>query len=326
MDTKDDTRSYTAPAHRALTDLSIPQDVREEVARLYGYDRIDGLDLSGSAQYQPLTTSVKLQQTIESYLIDQCHCDQVETYIRVDDRLADRFALDMIAQPTLLNPVAPEKSHLRSTLLTGLYEVVARNFRQDDQIQICEIAKVRHGQTELTALGLMIYRKSADQRSDDSRLQLKGIVDGLCTHADMIDISYQASHLSIAHPYKQADIIQSGNNIGSLYQLHPLTYLDDKIPQTSQIIYAELILDHISIQSQTSSFHTLEDPLYTKELCFIIPQGSDTSILSMKHIPEVLQYRLYDVYDLGDTKSMTLSYHIKSDTPEQIMDRMIADA
>ena len=159
-----------------MSDLSLPEDLREEVSRLYGYDRISGLSLGGAIKYLPLNPTIILQQSVESYLIQACHFDQVETYSWVHDHLAYRFGIQLAHQPTLINPVTPEKSHLRSNLLCGLYEVIVRNFRHDDHIHICEIGKVWHESQELTSLAIMIYHKDVSNRSQDAWLSAKGII------------------------------------------------------------------------------------------------------------------------------------------------------
>jgi phenylalanyl-tRNA synthetase beta subunit len=82
---------------------------------------------------------VLLQKKIETYMIDIFHFDQVETYPRLTDKMISTFDINSDTLYRLLNPVAPEKSYMRNTLLPSLYEVILKNFRSYDKIQICEI-------------------------------------------------------------------------------------------------------------------------------------------------------------------------------------------
>lgn len=329
-----DLRYVKAPVRRSTYDISIPQDIREEISRIYGYDHIPGLSLWNTSTYPVLNTEVKVQNMIEHYLIDVCHLDQVETYPWISDDMIKKFAMETSTLHKLINPVAPEKSHLRPTLIAGLYQTVVKNFRNYDHMGICEIGKIRPSNTqEHTALGIMLYHKQTSQIQEDPFLQIKGIIEWLCKkcHLDGID-TVKTDHY-YAHPHKQCILKTNQQTIGHIFQIHPLILVDDKIGQHSHIVYAEIILDHLKSyyndlkHSQTHPFQTLETLHVTKELCFVMPYHYNTHILSMKHLDAVKSSQVYDVYDLGDgTKSITLSYDISYDCVDQTLDDIISYA
>jgi phenylalanyl-tRNA synthetase beta chain len=327
LDKRDDIRNCIAPSYRSIADISIPEDIFEEVARLYWYDRIVGLKQFWFIQHKPLIPEVLLQKKIETYMIDIFHFDQVETYPRLTDKMISTFDINSDTLYRLLNPVAPEKSYMRNTLLPSLYEVILKNFRSYDKIQICEIWKIRLQKEEKNCLWCMIYNVSSTDRSHDSFLLLKGIFQKLFSQLNVNDIKFLWSQASYWNLQKQAFIAQGNTIIWKIIQLHPLITIDDKIPQNAQIVYVECILDDLLFNGQTISFETLEHKSIKKELCFVMPYQTDISILTTTQIVGISHISLYDVYDLGNNyKSITLSYMLDPLYADKILQDIISEA
>ena len=111
-------------------------------------------------------------------------------------------------------------------------------------------------------------------------------------------------------------------------QIHPLTIQKDKISIQSQVVYAQIILDHLKSSDQTPQFQNLENKAITKELCFTMPYDADASILSMHQIDAITAYSIYDIYPLDPQhKSVTFSYEISPDlVEEKVLEDMITYA
>jgi phenylalanyl-tRNA synthetase beta chain len=79
--------TLTTPLWRGPDDLNIPEDIYEEVARIYGYDQIENLPLLGDISYVPYTDYVAIQRKLEDFLVRNLGCNQVETYPRESEKL-----------------------------------------------------------------------------------------------------------------------------------------------------------------------------------------------------------------------------------------------
>lgn len=150
---KDDQLDCQIPLRRGPTDLTIPEDIIEEVARVYGYNRIQGKTQTGQVEFIPLSTPVKTLRKIEEVLVDQFKYDQVETYPRAEKKILSLFGTDTNTLYELQNPTAPELSFLRDKLIYNLLDYTAKNTKFFDQIQLFDYGKV--------------WKKSSDQSNTD---------------------------------------------------------------------------------------------------------------------------------------------------------------
>ena len=71
--------------------MNIEEDLYEEVARLYGYNRIEPMVSKEPVHYKPLRGIVALNRVVEEVLVAHHHADQLQTYPRNDEILLDIF-------------------------------------------------------------------------------------------------------------------------------------------------------------------------------------------------------------------------------------------
>jgi len=123
--------------------------------------------------------------------------------------------------------------------------------------------------------------------------------------------------------------------------LHPYFHKDFKFPQKSQITYLELNLDKIiQLKEKTKqkpiekvNYYTLEDQIVERDLSFVISkQESYGKVLqAVEKIKQVIDVEVFDIYDLGDKKSISLTIKIygenmTSDDINNVMDKAIKEA
>jgi phenylalanyl-tRNA synthetase beta chain len=142
----EDAVRVTVPDHRL--DCQYAADLIEEIARIYGYDRIPVTEMADRLPPQRANRDLDLEEGIRDILVG-CGLQEVVTYALTN--LEREAALDPAQSPdnlseesyvTLANPISQERSVMRHSLLgTGL-ETAAANLRFGERVEIFEVGKV----------------------------------------------------------------------------------------------------------------------------------------------------------------------------------------
>ncbi|KAB8143837.1 phenylalanine--tRNA ligase subunit beta [Chloroflexia bacterium SDU3-3] len=132
----------TVPSSRQ--DVTILADLCEEVARMYGYDRIPGTLLSDALPKQQNNVSFELEQKARDTMVG-CGLDEAMTYSMTSmPSVAAVSPAD--ADPALhmrvSNPNTPDREYMRRSLLPVFLEAVAGNLREQERVLQFEIGRV----------------------------------------------------------------------------------------------------------------------------------------------------------------------------------------
>ncbi|MFW0837898.1 MAG: phenylalanine--tRNA ligase subunit beta [Candidatus Komeilibacteria bacterium] len=132
----------TVPSWRATKDISIPEDIVEEVARIYGYDQIPdtlpAVKLSGVDQ----DSSSRLKRQLKSIMAQEFGSHEVYNYSWQAKSYLELLGLSAKNCISLRNYLTPEQQYLRPTLLTNLLKNLHDNLRWYDSIDIFEVGRV----------------------------------------------------------------------------------------------------------------------------------------------------------------------------------------
>jgi phenylalanyl-tRNA synthetase beta chain len=146
----------TPPTFRA-GDMAIPEDVVEEIARIYGYHNIPNV-------IPPLTNSTILSEHNEFFWENRVKdamkywgFTEVYTYPMVSEILFEGPLEDAV---TIQNPLTEDMVYMRKTLVPSLLQVIAKN-KNYDTVQIFEIAN--------------IYEKQSNNLPDE-RIKFAGVI------------------------------------------------------------------------------------------------------------------------------------------------------
>lgn len=122
--------SVVPPTHR--TDLLIPEELIEEVARVYGYTAIEPQPLIATLVPQAIERTYELgNKLIQAAAMTGAA--EVYNYSFYSLATAKRFGLDVKAHTSMLNPMNPDQQLLRQTLRPGLVQVAERNLDQGER-------------------------------------------------------------------------------------------------------------------------------------------------------------------------------------------------
>ena len=331
-----DTYLLKVPAWRSPEDINIPEDVYEEVIRIYGYENISGTDLEKTMDVVPYNRKTELVRIIEQEAVLENHFNLLETYPWFDLSVVEKIKkINPDRLLSLQNPTAPENKYLRDTLYLNLLQVVAKNFREFDTIKIIETGKIwnklsENEFVEKLVAGAMVYQKETKNWKDNNifilKNLLKNILDSyqlkwLLEYKPIDESSSKYEQVKdIIHPKQQAEILLNKQVIWVLLTLHPYYHKEFKIPEKGQITYLQLDLDKlIELKSKLKSkpvvkkeYYTLEDQIVKRDLSFVVSKEENYGkiLFAVSKIKEIIDAEVFDLYDLWDKKSISLTISI----------------
>jgi phenylalanyl-tRNA synthetase beta chain len=216
------------PSHRF--DISIEQDLIEEVGRIHGYDNIPRSDAKTPQRPQPSTERAVTRERLRLLLVDRGF-QEVITYSFVDPRLQRRMFPKREAL-ALANPLSAELGEMRSSLWPGLVETLRFNLRrQQDRVRIFEVGtrfemSGRRLVESQAVAGLVSGSALPEQWGVENRAadfyDVKSDVEGLfALTGRQAAISYVAAPHECLHPGRSAAIHDGKIVVGWLGQLQP---------------------------------------------------------------------------------------------------------
>ncbi|MFS1517675.1 phenylalanine--tRNA ligase subunit beta [Bacillus sp. SCS-151] len=232
----------TVPTRR--NDISIPEDLVEEVGRLYGYDNVKSTLPIGEARPGILTPYQAKRRKVRRYL-EGAGLYQVVNYSLTSEEKVKQFALEEAEPVRLAMPMSEERSMLRLSLIPHLLDVVKHNSaRQIEDIAIYETASVfvssdkdalpnekEHVAGALTGLWSS-HLWQGEKKAVDFYVA-KGVLDGLFSHLGLEErIQYKQIKQDLLHPGRTAQILLDGDVLGIIGQLHPITQNELDLQET----------------------------------------------------------------------------------------------
>ncbi|MFD1449794.1 phenylalanine--tRNA ligase subunit beta [Oceanobacillus sojae] len=297
-------------------DISIFEDILEEVIRIYGYDHLPYTIPQGWVQAGGLTDIQLLQREIKNYL-SSAGLMETLTYSLTNEKDAKRFLTpDIEEKPAysvgLAMPMSEEHSHLRLSLIPEMLRVLQHNVaRTQTDLAYYEIGKVFISREEEIAnqpienlhvagalTGLWHNHPWQQEKKPVDFYVAKGIVEGLFAHLEL-NVTFVQIKMEDMHPGRCAEIRLNGKGIGYVGQVHPLTAKDFDVKETYVF---EIDLESVfAVHQLTPSFTDIPRyPSVTRDIAFIldndIPAGDVQAVIKEIGAPLVKEVSIFDVY------------------------------
>jgi phenylalanyl-tRNA synthetase beta chain len=132
----------TVPTFRATKDVSIPQDLVEEVGRIYGYDNINPVLPDIESEPVHRDELLFLIRRLKVIFSEGLGFTEIFTYSFQDDAVLDIFYKNSKRFVMLKNPVSANLSRMRRSLIPGLFSVIDRNLSYTNEFSVFEIGSV----------------------------------------------------------------------------------------------------------------------------------------------------------------------------------------
>ncbi|MBV9085073.1 MAG: phenylalanine--tRNA ligase subunit beta [Acidobacteriaceae bacterium] len=211
--------TVTVPTWRATKDISLKDDLVEEIGRIIGYDQITPAAPLIASTVPPDNPMRGYLRQIRSQIASQGFTE-VYNYSFVNETDVKRFSLNIDEHVAVRNPIASELTHLRRSLLPGLFNSIVVNVRNFQEFRLFEIGSEIHPRAggelprEIAHLAAVLYNAHGDEQDF---FELKRVVECLFPDARLTPAPAKAYE----HPTRTAEIAWSGVTIGRIFELHP---------------------------------------------------------------------------------------------------------
>lgn len=324
------------PTWRSTGDVTIKDDVMGDIARILSFDSFEAKPINIDLEHSIIQNDLLLDRRIREYLAYRCGFYEIYTYPWIDEKYIRAAKIDTDKALRLATPPAPELAYLRSSLIPGMLEAIAKNLRYYDEFRLFECKQVYEKGD---------YRPSTDdevlpvqsncltgcivgKNAKKVFYEAKGVLENMARYCHMENLKLeQIEKPKWADVNAYLNIVRDGEVIGSFGLLSVQTMSDAKIKRANVAIF-ELNADRLkAYDSRTNVYERLPElPLVEKDLSILVDEDVNWSMIEetirskVKEVEFVDEYRGNQIPD--GKKSITLKVRMVNEgttmTSEQI--------
>jgi phenylalanyl-tRNA synthetase beta chain len=333
------------------SDVTLPADVVEEVARVIGYETLPERLPIGQTPPVQRDPIYAMQRTVRSVLTGAGGWETV-TYVAISDEDLRRLdpeaeqsvgahAVDLSALIRLRNPLQADRGVLRPTLLPSLLAVAAENLKHEDGVRIFETARVYLPSSdelprEANVLGMVfagrrepLGRFSAADNGELDFFDIKGALEALIARLGVDEGEFRRIESAALHPGRATGLYVNGDQIGILGELRPDRAQSFGI-EAPRVAIAEIDLDALREAGHPIPTDISVPRFLPVEQDFAIVVAEETPAARVEAAlragagPLVTAVTLFDIYrgpQIGENRK-SLAYRVTFTAP----DRALTDA
>lgn len=329
--TTDETFSVSVPPRR--WDITIEADLIEEVARIYGYDRLPSTLPSGETVMGSLTLKQQFTRTVRATLEGFGLTENISYALSTKEKV-QQFAYKESHVTQLDWPMTEDRSALRMSLISGLLDNIGYNLaRKNSNLATYEIGRVFYQETPdqqrpteethvaFALTGLWEQKDWQTKATPVDFYLAKGMLDELFAQFQLTGITIeQTSALKDLHPGRSAYLKVGDEVIGFIGQVHPTIAKQYGITETYVV---ELSLDHLSALEHQFTYQTVTKfPTVTRDVAFVVQEtiSHATIVETITNVAGrfLKAIHLFDVYQGASIEagSKSMAYSLLFENPE----------
>ncbi len=300
------------------SDITIAEDIIEEVARLYGYDKIPVTLPRGELLGNVKSDEEKVHDLVRG-ILTSCGYYECITYSFINP--ASLGSLGFSKDDSRLNPIpvqnpfSEEQAVMRTTLLPGLLKTIQHNYSHRELNQLLfELGAVFEAHSipleelpnEKVKLGLAVTGQVPDpnwvnpSRNADF-FEIKGVLEALFSQLQIKDIVFSPEAMPFSHPTRCASIKLKGKTLGYLGELHPDIAGAWEIDQPVTVceIDIQLLAENATLIPRVKALPRF--PAAKRDLALVVPKNIPADKLEESirqaggHLID--QVKLFDLYE-----------------------------
>lgn len=291
----------TAPTFRP--DIECEADVAEEVARMYGYDKIPTTLLSGEATKGGKNDRQKAQDKINKIMTSQ-GMNEICTYTFTSPSVFDKLNIpaDSALRNTIkiTNPLGEDTSIMRTTTVASMLDILSRNYNQrNETAKLFEIGKIYiptekgklPNEPEIVMMGMY--------GADIDFFDIKGVCEALFDGMGVKNAKFTAlKDNPTFHPGRTAKVTVNGEDMGVVGEIHP--NVSDKfgieVPCYVAEINFEVLFKNISSDNKFKALPKF--PAVTRDIAMLC--DADTPVADIEDVIVSASGKLLDTIKLFD--------------------------
>lgn len=341
VDQTGDRWTVRVPSYRP--DISIEEDLIEEVGRIYGYNNLPVTEPVGSLAMRPAKEAERPLSSVRHFFVNAGYQEAI-TYSFVDPKVQE--ILDPEREGiALANPISADLAVMRTTLWSGLVKTLEYNQkRQQPRIRLFEtgLRFVKDGdridqQPMLAGIvtGGQLPENWANGRRDADFFDVKGELESLFSLLG-VEVRFAAGQHPALHPGQTAQLFLGDQPVGWFGAMHP--QVQKKLDLNGMILMFELFLNPI-VSGYVPNFKEFSKyPEVRRDLAIII--GNEIAFADVDRVVRnnagnrLNTLRAFDVYEgekLGAGKrSLALSLFwqhpertLNDDEVHELFDRVV---
>ncbi|MCP6718097.1 MAG: phenylalanine--tRNA ligase subunit beta [Patescibacteria group bacterium] len=298
-------------------DISIPEDIIEEVGRIYGYENIKPSFPIGALIPPKINFNVFWKNKIKD-ILKEIGFNELYNYSFVSKKQGAMFGYDVSDMLELENPLSDNYQYLRPSLVPNILKVFKENQKNFKNIKIFELGNI-----------FLKKRKTEEKRmltgvmSGDSFYEMKGIVDAFLNKLGISDIWYdeyeatpEDSKKSIWHPKKVAEIKVGQDEIGFLGEISSSILEELKIE--SKVVVFDFDFEKLrKLASEEAEFVPISPyPSAVRDIAVLVPRGvlvekvlNKINVIGGNLIKDIDLFDIYEGEEMPEGKK-NLAFHI----------------
>lgn len=313
------------PSFRATKDISIKEDLVEEVARLYGYDNIQPKPLMFDCEPQNSLPSIEYEYDTKLLLAEKYNANEIHSYLWNYEDFNKQNHIEMKSYVSLLDSSNAGQSGIRSALIPTLVRTLDENKNNYEDVRVFEIGRVvtglddEHHAVEEKKLAVLF----ASQNKTEFELftEMKTAIADIAKNIVGVDVELDEGEIvSYLHPINSFRIKSRIADYGYMGVLHPS--VKKSIDKRFNVVALEVDFDKLANTKafakkikNISKYQAVE--IDYNILVDVNMKYAELSKVLNKFKSRILSgYELVDIYEnketLGDKKSVTLRFNLSS--------------
>lgn len=344
-----DTLTVQVPTWRS--DVTIAEDVIEEVARIVGYEALPATLITGETPAVERDPMLTLERDIRKTLIGAGGYEG-RTYVTVSELDIERWSLEptgglsyAVTGNNLLrlkNPINAQQPLLRTSLVPALVSAVADNLKHQKTVRLFETGHVFIGTgadtlpSEPTLLGLAWagfrepfdrFNAHPDANDQIDYFDVKGAIEAVLDRTGIAEAVWEAGNHSALHPGRTARVSVNDETLGMVGEVRPDLARELGVSDF-RLVIAELDLSTLLRLRQAASSPSIKvDRFLPVEQDFAVIVDKGTTAAAVEDAlrgnagPLLTRIVLFDVFEgeqIGEGKR-SLAYRLTFTAPDRAM-------
>ena len=286
-------------------DIAIEVDLLEELARVYGYNRLPVKPVYSALDISPSSETKRSPMELRQQLVSRGY-QEVISYSFVDPVLNAELS-EREDCVTLLNPISADMAQMRDSLLPGLLKTAEYNSkRQQSRLRFFEIGqRFEPGETlaQIPTLGALLSgRREPESWCASAELldffDLKGDLEALMAPAAE-PLSFKAAEHKALHPGQTADIMKGDQRVGRIGALHPS--LQAKLDLPNPVYFFEVDLVALLNRTVPAFVPVSRYPEVRRDIAVILPRNiaANEVLAAVENAAGdgLVNLKLFDIYE-----------------------------